>query len=132
MEGEKEMRNPLKLLRKHLSKRGLENKILGKKENTGDFFIPCQDCGKLINIDETNCPKKFKKVFKRNWKMRGIASYTLGKMNPRCPDCQKKFLSKGGKDEEPKTMSEAIKKAEGISEEIRSADGQDNKPDTSG
>lgn len=71
------------------------NITLGKKEkDLGNFKIECIDCKTLIDIDETNCPRRIKKMIKRNMKMRGIAMIALERMNPRCSKCHKAFLEK--------------------------------------
>lgn len=75
------------------------DKVLGKKEKgLGKFMIECVDCGCMIDIDRTTCPRKIKNLVKRNIKMRAVAMIALQKMSPRCPDCHKKFLAKGGKE----------------------------------
>jgi len=77
------------------------NKVLGKKEKgLGPLQIPCYDCGKGIDIDDTSCPKKLKNLFKRNLKMRGVVMMTLHKMRARCPGCEAKSKDKGVKKSE--------------------------------
>lgn len=106
-------------IRKVLNKMNPTNALLGKKEKgLGDFHIECVDCGELINLDDTSCPKKIKKIIKRNLKMRGIAMLALQKMNPRCSDCQKKFLEKGGKLKKV-SGSDMLDMAEEASEEAK-------------
>ncbi len=114
-------------------KERLENKVLGKKENIKDpYYLFCKDCGCAIELKDTNCPKKIQKLIRRNYKTRSMASLALDKLNPRCPKCQAKFLNKGGKDEEPQSFNEAIKKAEQISEEIKQSPGCSDKPSAGG
>lgn len=98
----------------------LENKVLGKNENATDpYYVVCKDCGISVDIEKTNCPKRIQNLIKKNYKTRAMAALALEKLNPRCDKCQAKFLAKGGKDEEPKNMSEAISKAEEISKDIK-------------
>ena len=109
----------MKLSIKHLlnkSKEVAENKAFGKKEKLGEFYIPCTTCGKLISLNNTNCPRKIKKLIKRNLKTRTIAMMALAKTKPQCAECSKK------KEIKPPVNSfkEAISLAEETSQEFKS------------
>lgn len=97
------------------------SKAVGKKEKDLDeFLVQCVDCGTAIDIDDTNCPRKIRKLIKRNMKTRSIAALTFHKFNARCPRCHDHFMSTStDEDESFITKEEAFDRAQEAVDEYK-------------